>query len=207
MHISSISRALCGVAFLVASLPFTLGTAEASIVTNGTTTIFNVGTGQIDFDWDQGSQYDIIGTNVILESDDTGSGIVYEFVIPNFYDPLPKKTIWVTMEGLNSGATLAEQQARVLDIIGADSDFISGGPSLPVVASLVTKTSSSTSVVEHWEMFPNPDFEIVKIYAPHEFELESIRIETQSLVPVPAAVWLFGSGLLGLIGIARRKKT
>lgn len=28
-----------------------------------------------------------------------------------------------------------------------------------------------------------------------------------SVVPVPAAVWLFGSGLLGLIGIARRKKT
>jgi hypothetical protein len=26
-------------------------------------------------------------------------------------------------------------------------------------------------------------------------------------VPVPAAVWLFGSGLLGLIGIARRKQT
>ncbi len=25
-------------------------------------------------------------------------------------------------------------------------------------------------------------------------------------VPLPAAVWLFGSGLLGLIGIARRKK-
>jgi hypothetical protein len=25
-------------------------------------------------------------------------------------------------------------------------------------------------------------------------------------VPVPAAIWLFGSGLLGLIGIARRKK-
>jgi len=26
-----------------------------------------------------------------------------------------------------------------------------------------------------------------------------------SAVPVPAAVWLFGSGLLGLIGVARRK--
>ena len=25
-------------------------------------------------------------------------------------------------------------------------------------------------------------------------------------VPVPAAIWLFGSGLLGLVGIARRKK-
>ncbi|TNG03677.1 MAG: VPLPA-CTERM sorting domain-containing protein [Gammaproteobacteria bacterium] len=28
-----------------------------------------------------------------------------------------------------------------------------------------------------------------------------------SVVPVPAAVWLFGSGLLGLVGIARRKKS
>ena len=27
-----------------------------------------------------------------------------------------------------------------------------------------------------------------------------------TVVPVPAAVWLFGSGLLGLVGIARRKK-
>jgi hypothetical protein len=28
-----------------------------------------------------------------------------------------------------------------------------------------------------------------------------------SAVPVPAAAWLFGSGLLGLIGVARRKKS
>jgi hypothetical protein len=28
-----------------------------------------------------------------------------------------------------------------------------------------------------------------------------------SAVPVPAAAWLFGSGLIGLIGIARRKKS
>ena len=27
-----------------------------------------------------------------------------------------------------------------------------------------------------------------------------------SQVPIPAAIWLFGSGLLGLVGIARRKK-
>lgn len=29
---------------------------------------------------------------------------------------------------------------------------------------------------------------------------------TVTAVPVPAAVWMFGSGLLGLVGIARRKK-
>ena len=29
---------------------------------------------------------------------------------------------------------------------------------------------------------------------------------TPTIVPLPAAVWLFGAGLIGLIGVARRKK-
>ena len=33
----------------------------------------------------------------------------------------------------------------------------------------------------------------------------SVSIAGVSVIPVPAAVWLFGSGLLGLIGIARRR--
>lgn len=37
----------------------------------------------------------------------------------------------------------------------------------------------------------------------HMFSVDA----TVSSVPVPAAVWLFGSGLLGLIGISRRKKS
>ena len=37
--------------------------------------------------------------------------------------------------------------------------------------------------------------------------IDNLSIVTDvSAVPVPAAVWLFGSGLLGLIGVARRKK-
>ncbi len=38
-------------------------------------------------------------------------------------------------------------------------------------------------------------------------ELFNVTITAEtSAVPVPAAVWLFGSGLMGLVGIARRKK-
>ena len=33
-----------------------------------------------------------------------------------------------------------------------------------------------------------------------------VLIQDTSVVPIPAAVWLFGSGLLGLVGVARRKK-
>ena len=33
-----------------------------------------------------------------------------------------------------------------------------------------------------------------------------VRLSQPSAVPVPAAAWLFGSGLIGLVGVARRKK-
>ena len=35
----------------------------------------------------------------------------------------------------------------------------------------------------------------------------SLEVNVVSAVPVPAAAWLFGSGLIGLIGIARTKKS
>ena len=41
----------------------------------------------------------------------------------------------------------------------------------------------------------------------HGSDYESgVALVRISAVPVPAAVWLFGSGLIGLIGLARRKK-
>lgn len=179
---------------------------------NATFTTFDVATGNITFDWHQNSIYDITGNDVTLYNNDItipGEGVVgtvYEFVIPNFYDPLPMKTIEITMQGANSGAS-GFALPSVLDIIGSDSDFINGGPALPVLGSFVNNTLSSTLVTEYWEMFPNPDFEIVKLYVPAEFELQSINISTQStVVPIPASLWLFGSGLLGLAGIVRSKK-
>lgn len=38
-------------------------------------------------------------------------------------------------------------------------------------------------------------------------DFDNITMTTEvSAIPVPAAVWLFGSGLLGLVGVARKKK-
>ncbi len=38
------------------------------------------------------------------------------------------------------------------------------------------------------------------------FDITSVHLESVSSVPLPPAVWLFGSGLLGLIGFVRRRK-
>jgi hypothetical protein len=37
-------------------------------------------------------------------------------------------------------------------------------------------------------------------------QIDAVASNLPSEIPVPAAVWLFGSGLLGLAGVARRKK-
>ncbi|MGJ0490311.1 hypothetical protein [Methylobacter sp.] len=54
------------------------------------------------------------------------------------------------------------------------------------------------STFGHWEM---------NIIGTDDFRNLSHMTLYGSPVPVPAAVWLFGSGLLGLIGAARRKST
>ena len=46
--------------------------------------------------------------------------------------------------------------------------------------------------------FNAPSYEYVR------FDVTDISV---TAVPLPAALWLFGSGLLGLLGVARRKKT
>lgn len=41
----------------------------------------------------------------------------------------------------------------------------------------------------------------------HDYQDFVVMVDSVFPVPVPATVWLFGSGLLGLIGVIRRKKT
>lgn len=189
------------------------GSAAAATVTleNGTLTEYNVITKDFSFDYDLNSVWDLSPTvpSVSDFSIVTPSGplaTIYEFILPNFYDPLPMKTIEVTMFGNNSGASGLDLPT-VLSVIGADSDYYKGGPAVLIPGEFVDGAFSSTKVTENWVIYPNPDSEVIKIFAPIGFELETIMIETQStVVPVPAAAWLFATGLLGLVGVARRKR-
>ena len=66
------------------------------------------------------------------------------------------------------------------------------------LADLAAGLWTSNEYVLAWEDVKarNADF---------DFNDMVLMVESVQPVPVPAAVWLFGSGLLGLVGIARRK--
>jgi hypothetical protein len=183
--------------------------AQAAMM-NWTETMYTASSGELTFTSDPNSQYELAPFEADVKADqifippDNIVGTLYEFVIPNFYDPLPKKTVNVTISGGNGGASGLEL-ARVIDVIGADTPFGNAGPAVPVRGAFVDGTINPEVVTELWEIFPNPDFEYVKIWAPVQFELESIKIATQS-VPLPPAVLLLGSALFGMVFLRRKTR-
>jgi hypothetical protein len=177
---------------------------------NGTVTEFDVASQTLSFEYDPFSIYEIVHEDAELfqhESSFPGclpvEGTFYAFLIPNFHDPLPKKTVDVTMAGSNPSAA---ELPHVLLVIGADFPYGSSGLSWPdlVWGSRISRNADPELVTEAWEMFPNPDGELVKIFVPSDFELTSIRIETQS-IPEPATAALMVAGLFGLSLAGRRR--
>ena len=61
-----------------------------------------------------------------------------------------------------------------------------------------------------WELQTGPDTDSYLITfrsgpTPDDKTGQTLAVDVK-VVPVPAAVWLFGSGLIGLVGVARRKR-
>ena len=73
------------------------------------------------------------------------------------------------------------------------------GPKDHMVSWLITDGEYAGDYVIAWED--------LKKLGDRDYNDLVVRVSGASVVPVPAAVWLFGSGLLGLVGIARRNKS
>ena len=78
--------------------------------------------------------------------------------------------------------------------------FFTGGPETQN-SSIFTASNSFTGDLAYDLMTVKIDFSLTP-----DSTVGISGFVQQVVVPIPAAVWLFGSGLLGLIGIARRKK-
>ena len=84
-----------------------------------------------------------------------------------------------------------------------------GGNTFDAGETLIYDITATGLVASSFNFLSTPDMVDTKgpYYGAAQFQSTGNGLQSDwvAAVPVPAAVWLFGSGLLGLIGIARRK--
>jgi len=109
---------------------------------------------------------------------------------------------------------LATSSYSEFDGISYRSQYLNIGLDMPndiLSSSSFLLDFETSEIVRSWTFFNISEFDRDPttgevLYERHvEFDLDVYSIET-SVVPLPAAAWLFGSGLIGLVGVARRKK-
>ena len=96
--------------------------------------------------------------------------------------------------------TVRNGQALGLSMILETSAAV--GTGIASGTALVTANFANTAGITGFEYFDLNGNPISGEFS----SVDGLALYDPSVVPVPAAVWLFGSGLIGLIGLARRKK-
>ena len=207
-----------------ATLSFTLGTQQTVSCNYGTTPPCNKASYAVT---DVVGSYFVMDTNGngVEASEKTGIGSLNGIVIgsvqaaggshpgsingtesPNIDNP------WTFFGGTGMHQTtsaVTDNGDGTVDMSGWNVTW-NGIASIPVVATSPTTLACSTSACSDTNTYTidgafhvaGAGFTTVAYY----LHLEG-GISDAAVIPVPAAVWLFGSGLLGLVGVARRRKS
>ena len=85
--------------------------------------------------------------------------------------------------------------------IGGSACTLGCNPSgtLPLIADTNVDTRAGDIGIGGSPMVAGP-------FLNYNINIDITSMQVTSVVPIPAAVWLFGSGLAGLIGVARRHR-
>jgi len=160
-----------------------------SASTAHSTTIFTPSDGDINFSITTG-QVDTAGYTLAIFDDTALSGGVIDHTADHMIVTIPELIYW------DFGQTLSNSASNTLDI-GTDGQFI-------LAVQLFVEGGWIGGDPDHGSMWTVPE---TNQYAIKFGDIGGFDLVVDiAPVPVPAAVWLFGSGLLGLVGVARRKK-
>ena len=184
MKKSHLLGALCAFALVILA-----NTAQAALVTQ----ILGLDIGgtfyDVTFHTGSGDTF-----NALWDADGNG---VFDSAAPTF---------WGDPTGAQAAATaiiaaLGTSDTTVGGIPGSDSFYVpygTVGPSLssfPDSINVYTDTVTNAGIDSLATLVTSDNYDPTQFYPYATFAV---------VVPVPAAVWLFGSGLLGLVGIARK---
>jgi len=192
---------------LIASFP----ARAAFVFSGGTTELLPVTLNDFNTQL-QGLGFDQMTTEAQLSVDMDGSVTFYYIVAESAYT-----------NSFNSGSNTITEHNESFNWDGWSSFTISVAANEILDFSFTSATAhaltpvdnaSSTSLEDLGIMTDGDMSELVLAYNDNlrstgdsDYDDMLVRAEFSSAaVPVPAAVWLFGSGLLGLIGMARRRK-
>lgn len=131
---------------------------------------------------------------------DPNQNVSFEFNLANLYTEISE--IWVVVDDVDTqvDASTGRIEAGVVHLIMSASSDLSPvdcqSKSGTAGSEIDCSTNDWLSDGAHW----THDFVIA---AGEGNELSNIGV---NFVPIPAAAWLFGSGLIGLAGMSRRRK-
>jgi len=118
------------------------------------------------------------------------------------------------MHSLSSAISVISDggSTKTLDFSGWGVNWGNFGPGGPAGGTIpmggtatIVCSSSSCSDSSTYVLDMNVHVPVAFASVPYSLHLEG-HVNGGPVIPVPAAVWLFGSGLVGLAGVARRKK-
>jgi hypothetical protein len=147
--------------------------------------IFAVGPGSVDVYFDTNPDYSFTGDSVFTD----GASIISATISGGSGAYLPAGQSGFSDITLNVGAFGFDQNVY-------DPDTINGGSGIFTLKVNNSGTGPTVGVTQV----------LGQTVTANDLLLEADGYVNLTAVPIPAAVWLFGSGLLGLVGIARRKK-
>ena len=153
-------------------------------------------TGGFIYDWDQGS---LISANIrttTLKTTGLEDGLVYAYDLENSTD---------SIEIINTdGFELCVDN----HLAGGCERLLEMYHFTPLIGDVVSIDAYDMFISETLTNYPYDYFFGAETrYVSHYRNVVSgsLDLVAPTVVPVPAAAWLFGSGLVGLIGVARRK--
>jgi len=147
----------------------------------------------------------VTSTETILPTEGTGFGITY-----GGGDAFTQSQ---SVDILTAGDYFISVKANALTgtaLLGSNTPLLDGA--FELFAGTASSPNFDVITTDDWMTFTwrtTLDMGLIDLgLRNRDSAIYSIAFDEYSvtLVPVPAAVWLFGSGLIGLIGVARRKK-
>jgi len=197
ISITSILLATCSMNALAAPWPFTV---ESEIISS--TNTFTTTSGEVLQETAVGTPYDVEwmpytgGDFSFIFADEVGYGTITEAFSSGTHTTIADSDIYSSAQTVNW--TVGDNQFGVHGIIDWNdtmADFF-------VVWDIVNNGSVIDYIASDMDGDGIRGFQFVN----GAFQGVNYALDVTLVTPIPATAWLFGSGLIGLFGLAKRKK-